>query len=94
VSVLERVLRLFPAGRRVQCEALPPRADAAGDVHAPAPEEIDAAHKAYRAAIHRNRNQMTISVQIARRMERISRTALNAADELVTEIQKARERVH
>lgn len=60
----------------------------------PSPEEIAATRRGYREEIHKNRNQSTVSVQIARRMERASRTMLDAANEMLAEVQRNRERIH
>ena len=57
------------------------------------PEEVAAARKEWREAIHKNRNISTASTKIARDAERASTAALDAANEAIAEIQKSRERI-
>lgn len=89
MNVRQVLRRLIHPGRPSDCVAHP-----VVDVAAPSEEEIAAVRKGYRDEIHKNRNNITVSVQIARRMQRASKTMLDAANEMVEEIQKTRERIH
>jgi hypothetical protein len=88
--MLGLMFRFLP-GHRADCEASEPTAPDQSSVEPPDPDEINETRKWWREAIHTSRNQMTISVQIGRRMQRASETALKAANEMVAEIQKNRE---
>ncbi len=84
------MVRLLHPGRPETCARAPDHEHNSR----PSPEELAEARKGWRDAIHSNRNNMTVSVQIARLLERSSKTMLAAADEMVAEMQKSRERLH
>jgi hypothetical protein len=94
VSVREIVLRIIHPSRPANCALQKGPIESATHVEPPSQEEIDETRKRWRDEIHKNRNNLTVSVQIARRMERASNTMLEAANEMVAEMQKGRERIH
>jgi hypothetical protein len=88
VSVREIVMRILHPGRSPDC------AVQKSETPLPNQEEAEAVRQGWREAIHKNRNNLTASVQIARRIQRASQTMLDAATEMANEIQKSRERLH
>lgn len=87
MSVLSRILGWS------QLEAQHPPTDCAA-VKQLDNEAIAEARRKWREPIHTYRNRLMASFAIARKLERASENAVGAAQDMIADIQKMRERVH